>query len=75
MRKTTQFRRMFIDDCYVGGIDWGTPIGSVRVIDRDDNFDRFDLTINDEVVMINVTASEIVKHVNKLIKEYYTHEN
>ena len=68
MRKTTQFRRMFIDDCYVGGIEWGTPIGSVRVIERD-NLDRFDLSINDEVVMINVTAKEIVSHVNKLIKE------
>lgn len=68
MRKVTQFIRMKRVDCYYGSIEWGTPIGSVQVLDREDSNTRFDLKINGEVVMTNKRDFEIVQYVNKLIK-------
>ena len=68
MRKTTNFNRMKRSDCYYMGIEWGTPIGSVQVLDTKDPF-KFDLVINDEYVLFNETDSTIVTFVNSLIKE------
>jgi len=66
MRKITQFQRMTVNDLYYGGLEWGTPIGSVQAVDKNG---QWHLYIDDILVLKSADDKTVVNYVNKRIKE------